>query len=202
MSYFYATVLCIFAYLIASLSGAIIITKMKGLPDPREGGSKNPGATNVLRLAGKQEALMVFVFDLLKGVLPVLLGSFLALNFTKLAFIGLFAVFGHVFPLYYQFKGGKGVATFLGVVFGLHFMFGVCAAAIWLGILWLSSYSSLSSIVMVTITPFLSATMLGGHHAFLPLLLMAMLIIYRHKDNIQRLLDGSESKTQFGPRSK
>ena len=189
--------LCVGAYLLASLSGAIIVSQLLNLPDPRTDGSKNPGATNVLRLAGKREAAMVLAIDVLKGVLPVLLGQYLQLTFTELAFIGFFAVCGHIFPLYYQFKGGKGVATFLGVIFALHFMFGVIAAAIWLLVLWLSSYSSLSSLVMVITVPFLSATMLGGHHAFLPLLMIAILIVYKHQDNIKRLIDGKESKTVF-----
>lgn len=195
--------LCVGAYLLGSISSAIIVCKLFKLPDPRKKGSKNPGATNVLRLGGKKEAAIVLIFDVLKGVVPVLIGHKLGLTFAQLGFVGFAAIFGHVFPAYYQFKGGKGVATFLGMLYAVNWLFGLVATGIWLLVLWLSSYSSLSSIVMVIVTPFLSATILGGHHAFLPLLLCAVIILIKHKGNMQRLIEGEESKTNlFGKEKK
>jgi len=189
--------LCVGAYLLGSISSAIIVCKLFKLPDPRKQGSKNPGATNVLRLGGKKKAAIVLIFDVLKGVVPVLIGHKLGLTFAQLGFVGFAAILGHVFPIYYQFKGGKGVATFLGMLYAVNWLFGLVATGIWLLVLWLSSYSSLSSMVMVIVPPFLSATMLGGHHAFLPLLLCAVVILIKHKGNMQRLVEGQESKTNL-----
>ena len=112
------------AYLAGSLSTAIVIFRLLGLPDPRSEGSNNPGATNVLRLGGKKAAAAVLVIDILKGTLPVILGHIYQLNGVLLALIGLAAITGHIYPLYYQFKGGKGVATALGVYYGLNPLLG------------------------------------------------------------------------------
>lgn len=192
-----ASLLFFCAYFLGSLSSAIIVCRIFDLPDPRTKGSKNPGATNVLRLAGKREASYVLIGDMLKGAIPVVIANLIGLSSIAMAMIGLSAIFGHMFPIYYRFKGGKGVATALGVFFGFQFMMGVIACAIWLVVLRLFSYSSLSSLVTIIIAPFLSIYMLNNAGAFLPLCIVMLLVIIKHNQNISRLIEGEEPKTHF-----
>lgn len=185
------------AYLAGSLSSAIVISRLLGLPDPRSEGSNNPGATNVLRLGGKKAAAAVLVIDILKGTLPVILGHIYQLNGVLLALIGLAAITGHIYPLYYQFKGGKGVATALGVYYGLNPLLGLLCSIVWLLSVKIFQYSSLSSLIMVACAPLLSLFFFHSYNVVLPLLLIALFVIVKHKENINRLITHTESKTRL-----
>ncbi len=180
-------------YLSGSVCSAVIVSRIFALPDPRTSGSNNPGATNVLRLAGKKYAIIVLVADLLKGLIPLLLAQFLGANSTALGFTCLAAVLGHIYPIFFNFQGGKGVATALGALLGLHFVLGVIVIAVWLLVANFSRYSSLASIISLAIAPII-AIKNPGIHTFPPLLLMAFFVIYQHRNNINRLIDGEEPK--------
>ncbi len=181
-------------YLSGSINSAIIISKIFSLPDPREEGSNNPGATNVLRLSGKKYASMVLVGDILKGFLPVLLGQLLGANDFILSVVGLSTVLGHIYPVFFGFEGGKGVATALGALLGLNFIMGVVLLAIWMLVANFSRYSSLASLVTLVIAPFAAIFSTENVNVFPPLLIMSLLVIYKHRDNINRLLAGKEHK--------
>lgn len=186
----------ILAYLIGSISSAIIVAKLMKLPDPRTQGSGNPGATNILRLGGKQAAIAVLVGDTLKGLIAVLIGRLFHLHGVDLGFVALVAVIGHVFPLYFKFQGGKGVATAIGAILGLSFWVAIFLMATWLIIAFVLRYSSLAAIISAVAAPIYM--LIAGHsNYFFPILLMAILIIWRHWENIQRLRNGTESKIQF-----
>ncbi|MDP3561511.1 MAG: glycerol-3-phosphate 1-O-acyltransferase PlsY [Legionellaceae bacterium] len=182
------------SYLIGSICSAVIVCKLCSLPDPRTEGSQNPGATNVLRLAGKKYAVIVLLADMLKGFLPLLLGKMFGVGPAVLGFMCLAAVLGHIYPIFFEFKGGKGVATALGSILGLNFLLGFIACLIWFLVAKISRYSSLASIVAVSSTPILILFYPGGRGAFFPLLLMAGLILYQHRENIIRLKNKTESK--------
>ncbi|QDP72222.1 glycerol-3-phosphate 1-O-acyltransferase PlsY [Legionella israelensis] len=187
----------LFGYLLGSLCSAIIVSRMFSLPDPRLEGSKNPGATNVLRLAGKKYALIVLLFDALKGVIPVLLAKALGASPTTVAFTCLAAVAGHMFPVFFQYRGGKGVATAIGAFLALHFILGVTIIATWLIVANFTRYSSLGSIVSMCLAPFYSMLMLSNINTFPPLFFIAIFILYKHRNNITRLIDGTEPKIIF-----
>lgn len=182
------------SYLLGSLSSAILICQLFRLPDPRTTGSQNPGATNVLRIAGKSKAAMVLFGDVFKGLLPVLLIKYVGHESDFIAgIIGCAAVLGHIFPVFYRFQGGKGVATVLGVYFGLSSLFGLACGLTWLIIFKGFRYSSLSSLIMVILAP-VYAVFLLSHGTWFPLLFLAILIIYKHRANMERLYNGTESK--------
>ena len=186
----------ILAYLIGSLSFAIIIAKLMRFPDPRTVGSRNTGATNVLRIAGKQAALYVLLGDALKGLIAVLIARFLDVYGVSLGFVALVVVIGHVFPLYFKFKGGKGVATMLGAFLGLSFWISLFFIATWLIIAYFFRYASVATLVCTIPAP---VYMMIGARAdyFFPILLIMMLIVWNHWENIQRLRKGTERKIQF-----
>ena len=182
------------AYLIGSISTAIITCKIMGLEDPRKTGSHNPGATNVLRYGGKKAAIITLLGDMLKGLVPVLLIIQLQTDTLTIALVGLFALLGHIFPVYYGFKGGKGVATFYGVILGINWLVGLIAIVIWLSVAALLKISSLSALVSIFFTPFIlwyfsQSVELSGTVA-----LMSLLILWRHQSNIKSLLHGTEEK--------
>lgn len=189
--------LLILAYLMGSVSTAIITCKLMGLPDPRTTGSNNPGATNVLRVGGKKAAIITLIGDMLKGLLPVLLGQALGLSYGWLFAVGFAAFLGHLYPIYYQFKGGKGVATALGVYFGIHFWAGLSIALLWLLIAKVLKISSLAALIATLLAPLIfyffthSASLAGG------MLLMTGLIWWRHQSNIKNLLTGQEGKIKI-----
>ncbi len=185
------------AYLVGSLSSAIIVCRLANLPDPRTQGSKNPGATNVLRLAGKKYAIIVLIADMLKGLLPVLLTSLLTSSPIILSFTCFAAVFGHMYPVFFQFNGGKGVATALGAFLGLQFIMGVVIIAVWLTIANFSRYSSLASICAIVFAPFYSLIIFGNLQPFFPLSLITIFVLYKHRNNISRLMVGEEPKITF-----
>lgn len=182
------------AYLMGSLSTAIIVSKLTGLPDPREQGSKNPGATNVLRLGGKKAAAVTLLGDAAKGLIPVLIARYLDAPADIIAAVGLGAFLGHLYPVFFGFKGGKGVATALGVLTGFSGWLGLAVLATWVLMAFLFRYSSLAALTAASLAPvyvwfLLHAPVLAG-----AALAMALLLISRHRGNIERLLKGEESK--------
>ena len=185
--------LILLAYLLGSINSAIVMCKLFHLPSPRSVGSGNPGATNVLRLGNKTAAGLTLVGDVLKGVIPVLIGHFFHLPFASLCWIAVAAVLGHVFPLYFGFKGGKGVATAMGCLFAIHFLLGLSVGVVWLIVAACFRFSSLASMVALITAPIFGAVFLG-HTTWIPLILMALLILYRHKANVHKLIKGTESK--------
>ncbi len=190
--------LVIAAYLVGSLSTAVLVSKSMGLPDPRSSGSGNPGATNVLRLGGKKAAVATLLGDVLKGLLPVLLARMLGLGDIIVALVGLAAFLGHLFPVFFGFKGGKGVATGLGVLLGFSPAAAGLAALSWLLVAAVSRYSSLAALVTAVLAP-VSLALLGGAAAqVVVLLVMAGLLVWRHHENIARLLKGTESRIGAG----
>jgi len=191
------------AYLVGSLAFAVIVSRLMGLADPRTFGSKNPGATNVLRSGSKAAAVVTLLLDALKGLVPVLLVKFFGkpygLGDGTVAMVGLAAFLGHLYPVYFRFQGGKGVATFIGVVFGMHWLLGIATAGTWLIVAFFFRYSSLASLVAAVFAPVYY--LLGNRVAWyaetsiaLALAAMAALLFWRHRENIQRLLEGKEAK--------
>jgi acyl phosphate:glycerol-3-phosphate acyltransferase len=191
------------AYLAGSLSFAVIVSRAMGLKDPRTFGSKNPGATNVLRSGSKAAAIVTLLLDALKGLLPVLAVRFFGrdwgLEEGTVAMVGLAAFLGHLWPVFFRFQGGKGVATFIGVVFGIDLVLGVATGATWLIIAFFFRYSSLASLVAAAFAP--AYYLLGDRMQWyadprvaLALFVMAMLLAWRHRENIARLLQGKESR--------
>ena len=188
------------AYLMGSISSAVIISRLFQLQDPRLAGSKNPGATNVLRLAGKKYAVMVLLADMLKGTLPVVLAFALGAGPPELGLTCLFAVLGHIYPVFFDFKGGKGVATALGALLGFHPLLGLSVLSTWLLIAYVSRYSSLASIIALGLAPFYALIGLGSRPAFSPLLVMTGIVLYQHRDNFTRLFSGLEPKIDLSAR--
>ena len=185
-------------YLIGSLSFAVLVSRAMGLADPRSYGSGNPGATNVLRTGNKAAAILTLALDALKGYVPVLLvlefGPRFGLGETAAAFTGLAAFIGHLWPLYFRFKGGKGVATAAGVLMAINPLLGAASLATWIIIAAFFRYSSLASIVTAVFAPFYQALVWGVEPLLLALVAMSLLLVWRHEGNIRKLLAGTESK--------
>lgn len=190
----------LFGYLLGSVSTAIITCRLMGLPDPRSEGSRNPGATNVLRLGGKKAAAITLFGDMLKGLLPVLIALSLGMSDAVIAACGLSAFLGHLYPLYYGFQGGKGVATLLGVLLGMHWLLGLGTIGVWLAMAFTFRYSSLSALVAATASPMLAWFITHSPVISASIALMAVLLIWRHRSNIRNLLAGREDK--IGSRKK
>lgn len=185
------------SYLLGSLSSAIIISRLLGLKDPRKSGSGNAGATNMLRISGKKTAALVLLGDLAKGVIAILIATnFLDISGFMLAFCGLAAVLGHIFPVFFKFKGGKGVATGAGVILALNPGVGLAIVATWLLVAVLSRYSSLAAVVACATTP-IYMLMWQQKSYFIPMLILAVLIVIKHHANIRRLVQGNEKKISF-----
>jgi glycerol-3-phosphate acyltransferase PlsY len=182
------------AYLIGSISTAIITCKIMGIEDPRKTGSQNPGATNVLRHGGKKAAIITLFGDMLKGLIPVLLVTQLQLEPAGIALVGLFALLGHVFPVYYGFKGGKGVATYYGVILGINWLVGLIAIAIWIIVAALLKISSLSALFSIFCAPFILWYFSQSIELTAAVTLMSVIVFWRHKKNIKSILQGSEAK--------
>ena len=186
----------VIAYLIGSLPVAILLSKVLKKPDPRTAGSGNAGATNILRLIGKKEALIVLLGDGLKGLIAVWIGAIFGLTTFQIGLVAFAAVVGHIFPVFFKFKGGKGVATAIGGVLGCSFLAGVLAAIAWAAIAFITRYASLASIVAMILAPvFLMLFSLPGY--LIPAVLIAALVIWKHKDNITRLKSNTETKIQL-----
>lgn len=186
--------LIIAAYLLGSVSTAIIACRLLGATDPRTVGSGNPGATNVLRAGGKRAAVITLFGDVLKGLVPVLAARGLGLDDIAVGTVALTALCGHVFPLYYGFKGGKGVATGLGALCGIHVLVGACAFATWLLVACVFRFSSLAALTTSLLAPVYVLMMSGSARLAWATVIMAAVIIWRHRSNIAHLLEGSEDK--------
>jgi glycerol-3-phosphate acyltransferase PlsY len=186
------------AYLVGSISFAVIFSRLLGLADPRSYGSKNPGATNVLRSGSKPAALLTLAFDALKGYVPVLLvlvyGPRFGLTETVAAFVGLAAFLGHLWPVFFRFQGGKGVATAAGVLMAINPLLGLCTLASFALVVAFSRYVSLGAIVAAVFAPFYQALIWGPEPSIVAIAVMSLLLIWRHEGNIRKLLAGSESK--------
>ena len=184
--------LLIASYLIGSISSAVIICKVLGIPDPRTQGSKNPGATNVLRLGGKKIAAFVLIFDGLKGATPVIIGHYLELGLTQLTLITLCAFIGHIFPVFFRFRGGKGVATYLGGLIAINLFVGLIFSVIWLLVAKVLKTSSLAALIATALSPFYFYLITGDMASTLIIGLISLLIFYTHRDNIKRLINKEE----------
>lgn len=191
------------AYLLGSLAFAVIVSRLMGLSDPRTFGSGNPGATNVLRSGSKAAAIVTLLLDAGKGLVPLLLvkswGAELGLAEGTMAAVALAAFLGHLYPVFFKFQGGKGVATFLGAVFGIDLLLGLATGATWLIIAYFFRYSSLASLVSAVFAPVFF--LMGGGIAWSAdravvgaLCVMALLLVWRHRENINRLVAGTESR--------
>ena len=181
------------AYLTGSISSAIIVCRMMGLADPRENGSGNPGATNVMRIGGKKAAAVTLVGDALKGLLPVLLAQALDADSLLLSLVVFAAFLGHLYPVFFEFKGGKGVATSLGVMLGVHWFLGLAVVGTWLLVYKIGKISSLSALVAATLAPAYVWFIVRDANLLVTFILISMILLWRHKDNIQRLLAGEET---------
>ena len=188
------------AYLLGSISFAVVVSKSMALPDPYTYGSKNPGATNVLRTGNKKAALFTLLGDALKGWAAVLIARMVlgaepsgSLEWVLCAVI--IAVFlGHLFPLFHSFRGGKGVATACGILFGINFFLGLATLSTWLIVAFFTRYSSLAAIAAALFAPLYYIFLFGFHPVVLALVIMCVLLIWRHRSNIQNLMNGSETR--------
>ena len=186
--------LIIIAYLIGSVSSAILVCNIMGLPDPRTEGSGNPGATNVLRVGGKRAAAITLIGDMLKGLLPVLAASLLNVAPLTLALTGMAAFLGHLYPVFFGFRGGKGVATMLGVLFGFHGLVGAATAGTWLVIAKGFKISSLAALIATLLAPLYVWLIIGpSKELIVTTAVMTAILFWRHRSNIQRILSGEES---------
>ena len=182
------------AYLLGSVSSAIIVCKLMGLPDPRTEGSQNPGATNVLRLGGKKAAAVTLFGDMLKGFVPVLAARFSGIEDWALAATGLAAFLGHLYPLFFGFKGGKGVATLLGVLLGLSWVVGGLTVITWLLMAAVTRISSLSALAATALAPAYVYWQMHSPPITAACVLMGAILFWRHRGNIRKLLAGEESR--------
>ena len=190
--------LIILAYLMGSISSAVIVCKLMQLGDPCSHGSNNPGATNVLRLHGKKAAIPALAGDVLKGVIPVIIGKLLNTPDMILAGIGLAAFTGHLFPVFFNFKGGKGVSILIGVLLGTNWILGLAFMATWLIVAVIFRYSSLAGLAATAATPIYTAFVMSAHGEaswfISSTMLMAILLFWRHTSNIKNLIGGDENK--------
>lgn len=186
--------LTILAYFIGSISTAIITCKLLGKVDPRTVGSKNPGATNVLRYAGKTAAIITLLGDSLKGLIPVAIAHAAGLDWGWLVIVGIAAFLGHLYPFFYGFKGGKGVATAMGIYIGLHPIIGLAVIATWLAMALAFNISSLAALIAALLAPFYFYLITDSVPLLIGLLFITALIYWRHRSNIQHIMDGSEGK--------
>jgi glycerol-3-phosphate acyltransferase PlsY len=189
-------------YMFGSISTAIIVCKLMGLPDPRTTGSKNPGATNVARLGGKKAAALTLVGDMLKGLLPVLIAQYLQMSPVILAATALAAFLGHLYPVFFGFQGGKGVATALGVIYGLYWPAGLLTTATWLAMAVVFRYSSLAALIAMLLTPLWFLWLLPEPAIIAAMCILTVLLFWRHRTNISNLINGKEGRISFGKRDK
>ncbi len=186
--------LIVVAYLLGSISAAIITCKLMGLPDPRSEGSKNPGATNVLRIGNKKAAALTLFGDFLKGLIPVLIGRALEIEPQELALIAMAAFLGHLYPIFFGFQGGKGVATAFGVILGLSWQVALAAILTWLIVAKVFKISSLAALIAAVLTPLYCWLLAPQIEFMIMLAVLSLMLIWRHRSNIRNLLKGSEGK--------
>ena len=182
------------AYLLGSISAAIIVCKTLGLSDPRTGGSGNPGTTNVMRLYGKKAAFLTLVGDIFKGIIPVLLAKVIVDSEFIIAICGLAAFLGHIFPIYFKFEGGKGVATLIGILFATHWLLGVSYIITWILRALIFRYSSLAALIAALPIPIYSYFIEHNNQYTISFAVIAIILFWRHKPNIYNLLNGKEDK--------
>lgn len=187
------------AYLLGSLSSAVIVAKLMGLRDPREVGSKNPGATNILRYGGKKAAIATLAGDVLKGVIAVLIARWLTTDPMIISLTMVTAFIGHLYPVFFGFKGGKGVATALGAFLGLNLWLGLSVVATWLVMAFITRYSSLSALVAIAASPLYTWYFTGHRDFIIAAVVIAVILYWRHRSNIRNLLTGKENKIGHKP---
>lgn len=210
MEYLYSATAVLLAYLLGSLSFAVIVSRLMGLKDPRTYGSQNPGATNVLRSGNRSAAVLTLLLDGLKGWLPLVLikwfGKDYGLEEGTLALAGFAAFLGHLFPVFLKFKGGKGVATAAGVLFGFDWLLGLATLATWVIVAWFSRFSSLASLASAAFAPLFYLMGDRGpwyteRSILLAIFVMSMLLVARHRENINKLIQGKESRLELGKKT-
>jgi glycerol-3-phosphate acyltransferase PlsY len=210
LDYLYSVLAAVLAYLLGSLSFAVIVSRAVGLKDPRSYGSHNPGATNVLRSGNKKAAIATLLLDGLKGWLPVMLvrwfGKDYGLEDGTIAAVAFAAFLGHLFPIFFKFKGGKGVATAAGALLGIDWLLGLATLATWLIIAYFTRYSSVASMASAAFAPLFY--LLGDRgpwyterSVLVAIFMIGVLLVLRHRDNINKLIQGKESKLSFGKKS-
>ena len=186
--------LVIAAYLLGSISSAVIVCRLAGLPDPRTQGSNNPGATNVLRIGGRKAAAVTLLGDSIKGFLPVMVCHLLDRSVPVLALVGMAAFLGHLYPVFFGFKGGKGVATALGVQFGLDWLIGSAVGVTWLFMAKVANISSLAALISMLLAPLYIWLIWPAPELLAMQVLITLLLIWRHRSNIKNLLAGNEGR--------
>ena len=184
----------VLAYLLGSISSAVVMARVMGLPDPREIGSKNPGATNILRYGGKMAAVLTLAGDILKGAIPVLVARALTADAVIITLCGFAAFLGHLFPVFFGFRGGKGVATALGVWFALNPWVGLALLVTWVLMALLFRYSSLAALTASAFAPLYVAWLSPGIPYLATMIVMSAILIFRHRSNIRNLIAGTETK--------
>ena len=184
------------SYLAGSLSSAIIVCRVAGLPDPRTQGSGNPGATNVLRFGGKKIAAIVLLSDGLKGAIPVLFASYQGLTLFEICLVAFFTFLGHVYPAFFHFKGGKGVATYLGALIAVNYLAGLIFSLIWLLVAKVLKISSLAALIATALSPLYFYLIIGDLKSTLIIGLISLFIFYTHRGNIKRLINKDEDVIQ------
>lgn len=180
------------AYLMGSISSAIIVCRMMGLADPRGEGSGNPGATNVMRIGGKKAAAITLAGDALKGFVPVVLAKLVGVSDAVMVGVILGAFFGHLYPVFFDFKGGKGVATVFGLSLGVNWLLGLAISGTWLLVYKIGKISSVSAMVAAVLTPVYVWFLVGKVAIVAAFTLMSLILLWRHKSNFQKLLAGNE----------
>lgn len=181
------------AYLFGSVSSAIIVCRLMGLEDPRSQGSGNPGATNVMRIGGKKAAAITLFGDALKGLVPVLIAKAVGVESLLLSCVVFAAFLGHLYPVFFGFKGGKGVATSFGVTLGVTWLLGIVVSGTWFLVYKIGGISSLAALIAATLTPVYVWLIVGDANLVITFVLISAILLWRHKSNIQRLLAGEES---------
>ena len=185
----------LFAYLVGSVSSGIIVSQIFNLPDPRTIGSKNPGATNVMRSGNKKAAIFTLLGDLLKAILVLTLAEYLGFNDLIIVCVALAVLIGHIYPIFYKFQGGKGVATAIGILIALNFKLALIVASIWLLVFGIWRYSSLAAIVAAISAPIIAIFILRDQSLYyIAFSFITIIILFKHQANIRKLLSGTELK--------
>ena len=185
----------LFAYLVGSVSSGIIVSQIFNLPDPRTIGSKNPGATNVMRSGNKKAAIFTLLGDLLKAILVLTLAEYLGFNDLIIVCVALAVLIGHIYPIFYKFQGGKGVATAIGILIALNFKLALIVASIWLLVFGIWRYSSLAAILAAISAPIIAIFILRDQSLYcIAFTLITIIILFKHQANIRKLLSGTELK--------
>ena len=185
----------LFAYLVGSISSGIIVSRFFNLPDPRTIGSKNPGATNVMRSGNKKAAIFTLLGDLLKAILVLAIAEYLGFNDLIIVCVALAVLIGHIYPIFYKFQGGKGVATAIGILIALNFKLALIVASIWLLVFGIWRYSSLAAIVAAISAPIIAIFILRDQSLYcIAFTLITIIILFKHQANIRKLLSGTELK--------